>query len=556
MHKKLTGLSILFASACCLFFLISMFFNNAYLEALTYDNAFSYQLRQLASILLLWGIGLCFLLLIQSALPMVWALLLAFPTGLCLWVLPGMLLLMLELPYTFSLTMALIAFFFLCLLLFRLRQKSGLSGRMQTALKRRSLSLRASLPALLLLFGFAFLASSGFLYVFLSYDSYFYFTNYGNTLAIVKNFRDIVGENSFTLTNISQFLPLLNAYTAFWGLDQCFQIQAFLTLNIAACFFYALYRYVLETEKDPGRFLLFPAWSIQKKALLYAALLTLFLITSTSFLTISSWILANMYCMAYLFLCMLLTERVLLPSQGEAPILAALYFAALTLLRKDGIIFVCFFLVCYMIKSEWKKRTLFFLFLPSVVLELSWLFYVRVILKAAVEQASFTSIANNANVAFVIAAICAACLYLFVFHPLFAEKLPFPETLPLYAGLSVLLILLTARDWNQVVDNIDMTIRNMLLYPSSWGISALLFGVLLTVTLLHRPFWDTDTFLWLGYVILNFISYCAVGKKLWVNWDDSYSRIVLQIVPVFVFICGKKLLSLLRSDTPDRNSVS
>ncbi len=61
----------------------------------------------------------------------------------------------------------------------------------------------------------------------------FYFVNYGHTLTILGNFRDIVGENSFTLTNISQFLPLVHSYMSFWGLDQAYQIQAFLTLNIS-----------------------------------------------------------------------------------------------------------------------------------------------------------------------------------------------------------------------------------------------------------------------------------------------------------------------------------
>lgn len=551
MNKKAITISSLFALLCFVIFIAGIFINRTSFEALACDNIVSYQCRQTVSICLLFFIGMLFLLMVRERMCCNWMLLFAFPVGVCLWVFPSLLLLLLGIPYTFlniTLLLAVImgtVFFFYVRRMHRPENPAGESAADSVHAENPSRSrdsFRKSTPLLLFLLGAAFLASSGLIYVFVSYDSYFYFTNYGNTLTIVKNFQDIVGDNSFTLTNISQFLPLLNSYTSFWGLDQCFQMQAFLTIDVAACFFYGLYRYGQEKTKG--------------KVLFYSALMTAFLVTSTSFLVASAWILANMYCMAYMFFAILLLEDCLLPAKREALILTALFFAALTLLRKDGIIFVCFLMVYFMLKSKWTAKELFFVFLPSVISELWWLFYVRVILKAAVEQAAFTSIANNANVAFVIAAITATCIYLFVLHPFFERRLPFSETWLIYGGMFLLLAALTVHDWNQVVDNIDMTIRNMFLYPASWGISGILFGILLVMTFLYRPFWDEETFLWAGYVILNFISYCAVGKKLWVNWDDSYNRIVLQIIPVFVFICGKKLFSLLQLYKQDHSSES
>lgn len=551
MNKKAITISSLFALLCFVIFIAGIFINRTSFEALAYDNTVSYQCRQVVSICLLFFIGMLFLLMVRDRMCCNWMLLFAFPVGVCLWVFPSLLLLLLGIPYTLPVITLFLAAIMGILLFFTIRrtrlQKNPVRSNATDNVPVKDSffsrdSFRKSMPLLLFFLGAAFLASSGLIYVFVSYDSYFYFTNYGNTLTIVKNFQDIVGDNSFTLTNISQFLPLLNSYTSFWGLDQCFQMQAFLTIDVAACFFYGLYRYGQEKTKG--------------KVLFYSALMTAFLVTSTSFLVASTWILANMYCMAYMFFSILLLEDCLLPAKREALILTALFFAALTLLRKDGIIFVCFLMVYFMLKSKWTAKELFFVFLPSVISELWWLFYVRVILKAAVEQAAFTSIANNANVAFVIAAISATCIYLFVLHPFFERRLPFSETWLIYGGMFLLLAALTVHDWNQVVDNIDMTIRNMFLYPASWGISGILFGILLVMTFLYRPFWDEETFLWAGYVILNFISYCAVGKKLWVNWDDSYNRIVLQIIPVFVFICGKKLFSLLQLYKRDHSSES
>lgn len=554
MNKKAIVTGSLFVFVCCLVFTAGALINRASLQALTCDNVFSYQCRQAVAILLLFFMGAFFLMMIRDKLSCNWILLFAFPAGICLWVFPSLLLLLLGIPYTLLNVTLLIAAIMGILLLFLIRRTHKQNDAFRSPAKQTSTDAGAgnstltqagflqSLPMLLFFIGAALLASSGLIYVFVSYDSFFYFTNYGNTLTIVKNFKDIVGDNSFTLTNISQFLPLLNSYTSFWGLDQCYQMQAFLSIDLAACFFYGLHQYGKDGSKH--------------RTLFYSALMTAFLVTATSFLVASTWILANMYCMAYLFFAMLLLEDCLLPARREAHILTALFFAALTLLRKDGIIFVCFFMVYFVLKSDWSRRDLFCVFLPSVISELWWLFYVRVILKATVEQAAFTSIANNANVAFVIAAISATCLYLFVLHPLFIKRLPFSETWLIYGGLFCLLAILTIRDWNQVVDNIDMTIRNMFLYPASWGISGILFGILLVTTFVYHPFWDVDTFLWAGYVILNFISYCAVGKNLWVNWDDSYNRIVLQIIPVFVFICGKKLFSLLQLYRQDHSSQS
>lgn len=537
MNRKLTLWSSVFAALCGILFAVSMVHNRDYFERIAADNISSYQIRQLLSVIILFGIGFLFLLCIRDTLSPTLTALLAFPTGICLWVFPGLLLLLLGIPFTFPATMAVIIGI-LALTWWYFHK----AGKKRPSDYQIAAFMAQALPTLLFFLGVAFWVSSGLLYVFVSYDSYFYFTNYGNTLTIVKNFRDIVGENSFTLTNISQFLPLLNSYTAFWGLDQCFQMQAFLTVNIGACFFYGLFQYAMGREKEN-----------HKKAAVFAALMTCLLASSTSFIIASTWILANMYCMAYMFFAVLLLERFCQLCKREGCILSALFFTALTMLRKDGIIFVCFLLVYFALKSGWSRKTLFFIFLPSIISELWWLFYVRIVLKATVEQAAFTSIANNANVAFVIAAISACCLYLFLLHPLLEKRLPFSEIWLLYGGMMLLLLLLTIRDWNQVVDNIDMTIRNMFLYPASWGISGLFFGLLLTLTLLRRPFWDEDTFLWAGYVLLNFISYCAVGKHLWVNWDDSYNRIVLQIIPLFLFMSGKKLSDLLRSDTPDHS---
>lgn len=560
MHKNLQisktlVYSLCFAVLCALFFVISMFINQSYFEAIAYDSVFLYQLRQLAAIAVLFGIGVLFLCAAAKTLSPIWILCFSFPVGCCIWVFISLLLLLLGIPYTFCLTMGVIAALLLLVFFVCKRRKKTLQSCFHHSQDALALSL--------FFFSIACIASSGFVYSFVSYDSFFYFTNYGHTLAVVHNFKDIVGANSFTLTNISQFLPLLNAYTSFWGLDQCYQIQAFMTANIAVCFAYGLYQCCLLPSAQ-GDSLLLPALSVKRRALLYTAVFTLLLLSSTSFIVISTWVLANMYCMAYLFMAFLAFFLLshLSGEQSDCLLLISLFLAALTLLRKDGIIFAAFLLICFCSAERFSKKQLAFLFLPAAASEAVWLFYVRIILDAKVSQATYSSIANNKNIFFVCCIILGSYCYILFVHDIFKwieKNIPFiTEYLILFAGMFLLFIAsFILKDANTIIDNVDFVIRNMFRYPSSWGISGFIFGILLVLSVVKRFELDYFHFVWSGYAFLNLISYCIVDSKwFWLNWDDSYNRVLLQIVPVFVFIMAVKLLPLLRSYTPDHSSGS
>ena len=549
--------SFLFLAVCAIVFAISLGTNHGYFYKLAYDNLISYQFRQLAALCVMWALGAAFLLLIRTTLSDLMVILVGFPTGLCLWAFASFFVLMVGIPYTIPAVAVTLLTVYVAIFFLR-RRACGrqLPGKAFPGRENASSThglrffLSCNFPMLSVLLGAMLLCSTGIVYVFLSYDSYFYFINYGNALTILKNFADVAGTNSFTLTNIGQFLPLVNSYAFFWGLDQSFQMQAFLTLDLLACFFY-------------GSLRLFGKNLSTKKALFFSALLTLFLASSTCFVILSSWVLANMYCMVYLFLIVFVIELTCEETAFETDVLVSMFLTALTLLRKDGIIFAAFLCVWIALRNIRSKKAQIMIFLPAAITELWWLFYVRIVLEASVGQAVYSSITNNKNIFLVIAAIAGACLYILLVHPileaLFQKRFSFPqgETFLLYMGMLGMIGLLTLRNWNFIADNVDMTIRNMLLFPSIWGISAIMYAVLIVITMLHKPFWDADTFLWLGYIILNFVSYSMVDSKwFWVNWDDSYMRVFLQIVPVIAFICGKKLSALLRFYTPDHNSES
>ncbi len=558
MNKKLCIYSGIFAALCGTLFVSSMFINRAGFERIAYDSVFSYQMRQLAALLLILLLGLLCQFTVNTMLSPQWSVLFALPTGICLWVFAGILLLLTGVPFTFPATMAVVL---VMLCLFYGLRRYFLPGKNRSVSTTES--LKKALPLLLFFLGLVFFAASGFTYSFVSYDSFFYFINYGHTLTILGNFRDIAGENSFTLTNISQFLPLVHAYAAFWGLDQAYQIQALLSCNVLAAFFYGLYRFSAVIPVSAGEGI--PALP-RKKALLFSALFTFLLASSTCFIVASSWVLANMYCMVYIFFLFLAS---LLLQHGECAryegmILIAANFTALTLLRKDGIIFAAFFLICFSSIRLLSKKHLALLFLPPSLAEIWWLFYVRVILDAGVSQAVYTSIANNKNIFFIGLILAGSYAYLLFGHDLLKRiekltpRLPFlTEYSMILAGMFVLLCYSFVLKGDIIIDNMDFVIRNMFRYPSSWGISALFFGVLIVWSVTVRIRLDYMHFLWIGYAFLNFVSYCIVDSKaFWLNWDDSYNRVLQQIVPVFVLIMALKSLALLQSDTPDHSSES
>ena len=553
MSKRANFAALSFAGISFCIFIFSMFFNKTYFNTIAYDNIFLYEGKQFAAILLLFAIGFLFLYLTRHTLSMQWCILFSFPCGICLWCFVSFLELLIGIPYGMVSTLLFLAGI-LAILFFFHKRCSGLTQRIP-------FDKSSALFIFSLFTGAALLISGGLVYSFVSYDSFFYFTNYGHTLAILGNFKDIAGNNSFTLTNISQFLPILNAYTSFWGLDQCYQMQAMLTFTVAASFFYGLYCFVLKAQQAASP-LLFSRLTQQQRAALYAGIFTLLLISSTSFLTVSAWVLANMYCMAYIFFLCLAAFLMshLNIAQKEMPILIGICFSALTLLRKDGIIFAAFFFVAFCTIELLPKRKLAFLFLPAAVTELLWLFYVRVVLDAKVAQATFSSIANNKNIFFVLCVIAGAYLYLFVGHPLLAWiQRHFSVCLEYWILLTGMLLLFAfsfkIKNADIIIDNVDFVIRNMFRYPSSWGISGFIFGILLALSFIVKPKIDYLQFLWGGYAFLNLVSYCIVDNKLfWLNWDDSYNRILLQIVPVFVFLMAVKILPLFQSDKPDHNS--
>ncbi len=555
-----------FAGACFLIFLISMIVNKGYFEPITHESVVWYQCRQALAILLLYLIGNLFLCFVTARLKAIFRVLFAFPIGMCLWVFVSYVSLLAGLPYTMYNTMLFLVMV-LSMTYLAARRYHELLDRSEN--KARAFASGRQIPdpgsdkagtpqacdrmrtshLHLITLGIAMLCSTGWLYVMISYDSLFYFINYGRALTVYQGFDAIAGANSFTLTNITQFLPLVCSYTAFWGLDQAYQIHAFLACNVVAAFGVGMYLITAQgrecriSEKDKNR------------TLLFAILLSTVLATSTCYLVISGWFLANMPCMAYIFFLYLaaVLYRKKLISQNISCMLICISLAALALLRKDGIIYDAFFMVWMCSIELFSKKRMAMLFAPAAALTLSWLAYVRLGMNVGVGRGFYTSIANNKNIVLCIAVILACVLYIVIGHDVIKQickNIRFLHEVDIMYLVFVLgLLYVLILHFDITIDDWDYAIRNLFLYPSSWGISAVLFGILIMLSFVIRFNLRGDHFVWIGYALLNLISYCYVDNKVfWVNWDDSYNRVLMQIVPVMLLIVGKELFTLLKTN--------
>ncbi len=538
--------SLLFCGACLIIFIISMSINRGYFEPITHESVVWYECRQVLAILLLYAIGYVFLFLTASSLDRLLRVLFAFPIGQCLWVFVSYITLLIGIPYTMwgTLLLVVLAICFTHLIMWKWQgHHCSPQGNQNapTVSKDQICNAKSSSKSWrmhLIVIGIAMLCSTGFLYIMISYDSLFYFINYGRALTVFQSFRAIEGANSFTLTNITQFLPLVCSYTAFWGLDQAFQIHAFLACNVVAAFGIGTYSAICGQSADNQE-------TAHPKSVLLSIMLSAILATSTCYIVLSGWFLANMPCMVYIFFLYLtaVLYRKGSLSIGISSMMIGFCLAALALLRKDGIIYDAFFIVWMCSIELFNRKRLAALFTPAALLTLSWLAYVRLTMTVSVARGYYSSIANNKNIILVIGIIVGCYLYIRFGHDILSaicKRLPrLHETDFMYLAFVAGLLFVLAIHPDMTIDDWDYAIRNLFQFPSSWGISAILLGILLVLSFAIHSDLRGDHFVWIGYAMLNLISYCFVDSKVfWVNWDDSFNRVLMQIVPVMLFVIG------------------
>ena len=564
LNKK--ALPYFFCAVSVLLLVVSMFVNRGYFYHLTHSSVVWYQTKQVLALLLLFVIGYVFLKVIQHHLPELWVCLLAFPTAVCLWCFCSEFLLLADFTYRFWRVCFLMgAGILACYVIRRLRhiplQPVSLSADQSHARSRipacggiaaySRFAAYGSIAAIVV--GVCCLVSTGWTYVLLNYDSYFYFSDYGKALTLMMSYKDIVSDNSFVLTNIGQFLPLVSSYMTYWGLDSGAPVLGFFTVNLFAAFAVAVYEQVR-------------AHFSAKRAACYAGFSLLLLASCSFFFLYTHWILSNTYILFYLFFLFYLGKEHWNAPSVDRALLIGLYALAVTMLRKDGLIIVCFVFICYSVRKLYSSWILALLFLPSAAYQLFYIYWLRHIIYARTTLALGTSLLSDNFMKLLLLGVAGTFAYLFLLHFL-AERilkryLPHAMTLFMIAALCYFM----TESLTRSIDFVDAWLRNF----SGFGFGFCMLQILLLITLVllvqHLPATASDKensrtqprygytwFFVLGNVLVTLVIYLQKGN-LEVGIDNSGLRSLYQIIPVFYYAAMTTITPLFEKPLHKDNS--
>ena len=516
--------------------IISMLLNKGYFEVLSVGNVYWYQARQVLSILFLYVLGVLFMKGIQHKLDDLMVHLLAFPAAICLWCFMSQFLLLADLTYRFWRVLFLMCAFIACCYLIRRFKHIPL--------------IKPALPlgkTAAVIAGIACLVSTGFIYIVLNYDSYFYFSDYGKALTLMMSYKDIVSDNSFVLTNIGQFLPLVSAYATYFKIDTIIPIQSFMIINLFAAYAVCVYRYARRQLNV-------------QRACWYTALFTVLLASCSVFFLFTNWILSNTWIMFYLFFMFWLGMQEEPDSYGnclhygvDVSLLICGFAVAITMLRKDGLIIVCFVFICYSIKqsryafpstgtctetaakpaflSAWLRQSLLpaLLLLPAAAYLVFYIYYLRNIIYARTTLAAGSSLLADHQVKPMLLLVGLVFVYLLILRipaeKIFKKHLPHAMTIVFALGLGLLCLL----DIRRFIDYMDVWVRN--LGGTAFGYSMIGILLLLCLCFLKRSDYDYPLYLSIGYILLIFIIYWNKGNTE-TNIDNSGLRALYQIIPI------------------------
>lgn len=512
-------LSMGYLFCCMILFIASILLNADYFYKLAYDNLILYQIKQVCSILVLYIIGYLFLKSVQSYFNEIWLVLLSVPCGVALWVFAGQFLFMCNITYMMHRVLIGLVLMIIVCHIIRIKTGHPVKGMPVPAI-----------DVILVVTGTALMVSTGWNYINMNYDSYLYFADYGKMMAIAGDYREWNTSNAFVITNVGQFLPTLNSYTAFWGLDSCIPIQSFLTLNMVAIFGVGIYDMQGEQTNE-------------RKKIWYSILFTVAMATCTCIVVFANWMLSNAFIMYYLLIAGILGMRSPGKAHADYMLVISGCSLAITMLRKDGMILVCFLFICYCCNKIISSRWLALLFLPSIAMQLYYIGYVRIFLRTDAHTARGTSLLNNTFVAMLAAAAVITLIYILFLHRFFEKWLKQRIYLFILAGMIIAVLGAILLKFSLSVDHID-AVFHVLVSPA-YGFSLLSWLVLLAAVLVTRPKIDYSLFLIIGYCLLTFLIYWNKGNTEQ-GIDNSGMRTFVQVVPLIYYVAAYQLKDIIK----------
>lgn len=470
----------------------------------------NYRILQVVATMVLYLGGLVIVYPFCTGIGTEWAYVLAMPVGNAIWGVVSALVLFLNIPYN-RYTMSVFGFLIILGLLYRYKENY------------KAMEWHQLIGALIIALSVCIMASSGVFAIFTSSDSYYFVMQYGELIAKHgKLSSDIVGTY-MTWTGITP--ALMSSFAAMWGFENIYAMHYLLIFSMYGALTLITYQCAMKYYN-------------RKRALTISAFvfITVAIIPAVSFL--STWIISNTYFMIYIALLMMLPIIKKKKVDDKCLCIMSLFIIWLALSRAETVLVMCFFIVCLSSLKLTKKMTLI-LFSPMCICQV--LFYGKILFENlySARQAS-EKLLTAETMAVIVLSLVLTGIYigLYEIKPIsFVRK---NMTQFVLIALLISCLGLGLLDINKFLNNLSVVAHNV----SDWYWKYVPITVLALEIL--KSWWRCrnkyfDLIVW-GFVLCNFAVCMGRPQYLRLGIGDSYNRICMSILPLYV---GSTILTFL-----------
>ena len=449
--------------------------------------------------------------------------LLSFPIGLALFVVCGITVLTIGIPYNvFSVTGVSIVVIAI----------TGIFSSFSLSKIKEIFTLKYLLLSLIIVIVLILISVSGIISISFSNDSMYYYYAYPHEIAysgILTNKYDTF------LTDAGQGTAIINTIPFLFGFNESFGIHTFFVMNFIAMFAYSLYT---ESVKHYNA----------RISCVISAIFTLLMISMMPFVVLSKWILANIYFTGFVFI-MLVVNKELVNKENNILIIRSLLMMCISFIRIEGALFVGFLVLTYLTTKEAKRNELILLTVPAVILQC--MYFIRIFLLMNIQASDTFMTKEKALIAvlfniFVVAYGCIFLKFSYSEKPCnailkFIKKIIYTPEYVVFIGLVLVNAALFILDHKLFISNTIVFAVN-LLQTGGWGLfPAILIGMIIIVpkVKIKDNYYD---YFWIGFLLLAFAACFARGDELRADINDSGNRVMLQIVPFVIYAFGYRFI--------------
>ncbi|MBQ7562575.1 MAG: hypothetical protein IJT16_01145 [Lachnospiraceae bacterium] len=553
-------------------------------------------LAQTVTVILLFLLGLFFIWLCLGKADL-FLVLLAYPTGLSLYVISGMLLLIGRLGLSVRHLAIVLLLFLVTAFAWRRFETHFITARIQRFVnpgqpfahpvqtedapgqQKKGMGAGRLLFVAGIVLLVAVISCSGFLPISLSNDSMYYYSLYPRALATYGELRK---QYNVFLTDVGLGSALIGTLPYFFGFNETFGIQWAFNID----------------------FLIFYVYMIRRRTKsIYSVIFSfLLLVTAMPFFILSRWAMSNFYFMEYLFICVLTAEELLSEEADEREqvprneglgerIVLSVLTVALSTLRMEGMVFVIFVVFAYAFPGGRREGSgssgvlwiANLIVLPCILIH--GLYFYRIFIQMEI-IAAYTFLSKGKAA---LELLVLVLLYVFLISKVKITNV-FKAAKTGQSGLVYRLI--TDRDTTQLVWKmvlVMLTLVNLVLlfldralyienlkafgrnltHQSGWGVFPIVVlgavVLILVCRLLNRrqdqtllpasesestskgpsPAMSYMEFIVLGYLLITLAVSFARGDPMQESFGDSGNRVLMQIAPLLVFALSERVDEIL-----------